>query len=134
MRVAGADVPHEVGERFQPGFLGHGRSCPAFRPEREVEVFEFGRADAVLDLLPKRVRERSCFGYGLEDGLLAFFHLVEDIGPVAHFRHLRVIHASGLLFAVAADERDGVAFGEHLYAVFDLPGLELQQRGYVVEV
>ena len=53
---------------------------------------------------------------------------------MAHFGHLGIVQAAGLLLAVAADERDGVAVCEEVGAVLDLPVLQVQEAGDVADI
>ena len=133
-RIGRGRVPEHVRQWFEPLFAGCRGTGAAFWPPRQVYVLQFGRGDAVPDTRAQLVSQRSGFGDSLQYSLLAFLHLVEHIGPVPHFGDLCVVHAACLFLAVAADERNGVAVGEHLYAILNLPVLDSEQTGYVLDI
>ena len=50
------------------------------------------------------------------------------------FRHGGVVHTAGLLLAVAADKRNGVAVGKHEGAILNLPGLQTEVGSYLLNI
>lgn len=132
--IAGADVPHHVRERLEAKLLRYCGTGAALRLEREVYILKLSGGDTVFDSVLESVIQCAGLGNGLEDCVLAFFHFGEDVDPVLDFGHLGIIHTARLFLSVAADERDGVAVLEHVGAILDLPALELEMVGYVVDV
>ena len=133
-RVARLAVPEQVGERLQAELAGGRGAGAPLGPPGEVEVLQLRGGDAVFNPFAQLVGQRARLGNRPEDGLLALLHLGEDVHPVADLRHVGVVHAAGLLLAVAADEGDGVAVREQVGAVLHLPVLQAQQAGDVPDI
>ena len=133
-RIARAHVPHQIRERLQAQLLRDRGAGAPLGPPGEVEVLQLRGGNAVLDLGAQLVRERTRLADDFQDGLLALLHLGEDVHPVADLRHIRVVHPAGLLLAVAADEGNGVAVREEFGAILNLPVLQVEEAGDVLDI
>ena len=134
VRISGPQVPHNVGKRLKAQFLGSSGLGAALGTPGKIDVFQFCGVYALFDARLKLGGKGPCLLDGGKDGSLALFHLVVHIYPVLDFRHGGVVHPAGFLFAVAADEGDGVAVGEHVGAILYLPDLCAYRSGYLPKV
>ena len=127
-------LPEKVCEGLKAAGRRDGRARFPFGPIGKVQVFQFARNHALLNLCAQLRREFALLIDGLQDGSLPLIHFLEDLCPVLDLGHLHVGEAAGAFLAVSADKRDGAAVGDELRAVFHLPGLNAKQFGYIYNV
>ena len=112
-------VPHDLRQRLQALFFGHG--CPrlALGIVWQIQIFEQGERLRGQDLRFQFGREFSLLGDRFEDGCATFFHQSAEVQGVSHGAELLFIESAGHFDAVSGKEGDGGAFiqqgGDGLY-------------------
>ena len=129
--IAGLVVPKKVCQRLQSFGHGHRGARFPFGPIRQVQILQLAGADAFLDGVLEFRRQFPLLLDGAQDGSFSLVHLLEDIGPMLYLRHFHVREAARAFLAVTADKGDGATLCKELRTVFHLPGLNIQQSGYV---
>ena len=120
-RILAAHFIYEQGQRLEPCLFGGGGPGAALRPPRKVEVFHFPGIHRVLYPGAKFRGERVSLLYGLKYQLLALVEFSIGLGPVTYLSNGDLVQSSSPFLAVAADERNGRALFEELYAILYLP-------------
>src|SRR5262249_5378106 len=91
-----------------------------------VEIFEAAHRRRVLDFAAQLVGQLALRFDALEDGLLAFVELLEEVEPALDIADGILVETAGAFLAIAGDERDSVALVEELDDAFNLHLANLQ--------
>ncbi len=134
VRVRGGVVPHLVGKRLISGFLCRRRPCAPFRTVRKIEVLQNVRLDALLNLSPEFIGQRTGCGDGLKYAGLALFHHVEVLREMLYLRDRDIVQRARALFPVARDERHGRTLRQEFNGILDLPDLHSEVGGYFLQI
>ena len=113
-------------QRLQAALAGRRRQALLLRLVGQVEVFEALGVVGVDDGRAQLVGELALPLDGAQDGLLALGHVAQSGDALLDRAQHLLVQPAGPLFAVAGDERDGVALVEELDDGLDLDLADLQ--------
>ena len=134
LRVSHLNLPHLVSQRLQAFLLRHRGTGSPLRSVRQIQILQLTGHHTILNFGAQLVRKLSLLGDRGQYALLPLLHLREHIVPVLDLGDGYIIQPSGLLLPVTADERNRVALLEKMYAVLDLPILDSDGTGNIINI
>jgi len=121
------------GQRCKSPLPGYHPPGPPFRPEGQVDIFQFGHGVGGEQPTLEVFAEGALFLQGIDDRLAALVALAQALQLVPDGGYGHLVKRTGRLFAVPGDKGDGGALRQEVGGGLHLPAVKLEEACYGLE-